>query len=89
MYIFCLLYLNSVLTKECGRYFVPFSIIIRSIISAHICERNAVMGSPHAMYCIHYHYLQRFFVSRPDSLPVHLTPVVGRTSQIREMLLCN
>lgn len=61
----------------------------KSIISAHICERNAVMGKPSAMYCIHYHYLQYFSVSRPDSLPVHLTPVVGRTSQIREMLLCN
>ena len=59
------------------------------LISAHICERNAVMGKPSAMYCIHYHYLQYFSVSRPDSLPVHLTPVVGRTSQIREMLLCN
>ena len=27
----------------------------KSIISAHICERNAVMGKPSAMYCIHYH----------------------------------
>jgi len=87
--LFYLLSLKTVLTKECGRYFVPLSIIIKNTISAHICERNAVMGSPHAMYCIHYHYLQRFFVSRPDSLPVHLTPVVGWTSQIREVLLCN
>ncbi len=43
MYIFYLLSLKTVLTKERGRYFVPFPIIIRNIIAAHICERNAVM----------------------------------------------
>ena len=55
MYIFYLLSLKTVLTKERGRYFVPFPIIIRNIIAAHICERNAVMGNTSAIYCIHCH----------------------------------
>ena len=60
---------------------------MKNIIAAHICERNAVMGSVSAIYCII--IIADMPVSRPDSLPVHLTPVVGWTSQIRERCICN
>lgn len=58
MYILYLLSLKTVLTKERGRYFVPFPIIIRNIIAAHICERNAVMWNISIMQYIYYHYPQ-------------------------------
>lgn len=61
---------------------------MKNIIAAHICERNAVMGSVSAII-VFIIIIADMPVSRPDSLPVHLTPVVGWTSQIRERCICN
>lgn len=59
---------------------------MKNIIAAHICERNAVACLQYIVFII---IIADTPVSRPDSLPVHLTPVVGWTSQIRERCICN